>query len=784
MQCNTSGYKVYFLLSNPFENLPDSIHCNFCPELSFTFISAKSTLRKLSGVIECHYTYPMCHYSVLAAYLLNLIRTLFYIAVSLPSVFTRTVKSNMTTFSPWNRESDDEDDLLCEYDSTWEDETDCDFEAESSQRNTRHTWRRNLRAAMDMQTYRRGYPDNRKSPSDMDQEEPMANLQFYRNEIPSLPENVYISQFHMDWKGDYARLEWVHSYIQWLFPLQESGMNYLANVLTKKEIEEFCEDEEAQKRLVISYELMLDFYGIRLVDKSSGKVERSEKWEERFENLNRNTHNSLRITRILKCLGELGFKHYQEPLVKFFLDETLIKNQLPHLKQSVMDYFLFSVRDKKKRKNLIEHAFRYYKPKDKFVWCPKKIQRRLLKAQKTLDNQDLEMGSPLDESGSDWENETNLTQDNPDTSKAFQSLQSSVDPLLNLNDQDRGKGDLFSESGSNQENKTDLDEDSPDNFRCQGSSVDPPLERSVEQSPPVNRKIDQPRFPDSVTPNAQEEETGAKTGCSRVPAETQSNNQDIEINGKIDDTPAAEQESALEMQIKKEVVGMAKNPSDNCPEEIHEPAGKKDGLSDRCNPAQNGGGTGKIDPQLSMISESPTDVGGVEESLNCLGADTESKTLLSERTECHEMTGTAENSNRPKGVIEIPQPWAKGVQISKAEGGEVERSEPKGGVEDAVSLDGTLELHRSEDAAPVNHPPEGDVSESPKPDTGADMVQRPEGAVEDDAGDVLSNPDETGDDAMICVDSPPTPGGDKEADGDPMEIDSAQNPSAETEMEQ
>lgn len=90
-------------------------------------------------------------------------------------------------------------------------------------------------------------------------------------------------------------------------------------------------------------------------------------------------HNNLRITRILKSLGELGFEHYQAPLVRFFLEETLVRKNLSTVKRSVLDYFVFAVRDKKARRTLIKYAFQHYEPKDKFVWCPRKIQKRLKK---------------------------------------------------------------------------------------------------------------------------------------------------------------------------------------------------------------------------------------------------------------------------------------------------------------------------------------------------------------------------------------------------------------------
>ncbi|CAG04073.1 unnamed protein product, partial [Tetraodon nigroviridis] len=179
---------------------------------------------------------------------------------------------------------------------------------------------RNMRAAKDMQNYRRGYPN---LTDDECSEDKMNNLQFYLNKYPSAPDDVYIESFLKEWKNDYKRLERVHSYIQWLFPLREPGVNYMASELTKKEIEAFKNNEDAKKRLVESYELMLGFYGIRLVNKATGEVKRADNWKERFGNLERNMHNNLRITRILKSLGELGFRHYQAPLVRFFLEETL-----------------------------------------------------------------------------------------------------------------------------------------------------------------------------------------------------------------------------------------------------------------------------------------------------------------------------------------------------------------------------------------------------------------------------------------------------------------------------
>ncbi|KAM6976837.1 opioid growth factor receptor [Aplochiton taeniatus] len=233
-----------------------------------------------------------------------------------------------------------------------------------------------MRAAKDMQNYRRGYPN---LIDDECSEDKMNNLKFYLNQYPSAPDDVYIESFHKEWRTDYKRLERVHSYIQWLFPLREPGVNYMASELTKKEIEAFKQNEEAKGRLIDSYELMLGFYGIQLVSRDTGEVKRGDNCRERFANLERNMHNNLRITRILKSLGELGFERYQAPLVRFFLEETLVKKNLSSVKRSVLDYFLFAVLDKEKRQELLRFAYQHFEPKDKFVWCPRKIQKHMKK---------------------------------------------------------------------------------------------------------------------------------------------------------------------------------------------------------------------------------------------------------------------------------------------------------------------------------------------------------------------------------------------------------------------
>lgn len=71
--------------------------------------------------------------------------------------------------------------------------------------------------------------------------------------------------------------------------------------------------------------------------------------------------------------------------MRFFLEETLVKKTLSSVKRSVLDYFLFAVLDKEKRQELVRFAYLHFEPKDKFVWCPRKIQKQFRKAEKRSD---------------------------------------------------------------------------------------------------------------------------------------------------------------------------------------------------------------------------------------------------------------------------------------------------------------------------------------------------------------------------------------------------------------
>ncbi|XP_072800649.1 opioid growth factor receptor [Vicugna pacos] len=228
------------------------------------------------------------------------------------------------------------------------------------------TGSRNWRAARDTRRYRHHYPDLVEQDGNGD----MPNLSFYRNEIRFLPNGCFIEDILQNWREEYELLEDNHHYIQWLFPLREPGVNWHAKPLTVQEAEAFQNCEEVRERLVQAYELMLGFYGIQLQDRATGRVCRAQNYQKRFQNLSWHSHNNLRITRILKSLGELGLEHYKAPLARFFLEETLVRQQLPGVRQSALDYFVFTVRCRHQRRELLHFAWEHFQPRYKFVWGP------------------------------------------------------------------------------------------------------------------------------------------------------------------------------------------------------------------------------------------------------------------------------------------------------------------------------------------------------------------------------------------------------------------------------
>ncbi|KAL4225056.1 Opioid growth factor receptor-like protein 1 [Mactra antiquata] len=184
------------------------------------------------------------------------------------------------------------------------------------------------------------------------------NIRFYQNEIHSRPAVGYKIEDMLQWFGDYEKLERNHTYIHWLFPITESsGMNYQAQRLYDHEAEYIKTHEELKNRVFHSFEMMLDFYGMAIVN---GEFCRNEtNWEARYTHLNESFHNRMRITRIIRCLGEVGYEKLQTKWLSFIMKEAMVSKKLYKLGGYSIEYFIDAIKEDTDREKVYEKYFKY-----------------------------------------------------------------------------------------------------------------------------------------------------------------------------------------------------------------------------------------------------------------------------------------------------------------------------------------------------------------------------------------------------------------------------------------
>ena len=94
---------------------------------------------------------------------------------------------------------------------------------------------------------------------------------------------------------------------------------------------------------------MLDFWGVEL--RADDTLVRSSNFAARYANLNLKGHNYLRITRVIKCVGQLGLKKFQEKIVEFFAKEYK-GGQLQNCATSLTEHWIPAVSDSAARSRL------------------------------------------------------------------------------------------------------------------------------------------------------------------------------------------------------------------------------------------------------------------------------------------------------------------------------------------------------------------------------------------------------------------------------------------------
>lgn len=192
----------------------------------------------------------------------------------------------------------------------------------------------------DMAEYRVNYPGRQDDLSRSD------NLLFYSDRLLSRPDQLNVSTMLRSWRGDFDTLESRHGYIQWLFPVQSrSGANSASQELFPHEIAAMVADANVRARVRDAYAMMLEFYGFRLADNDTGRVERSADWAARFAHLDSASHNFLRISRILKSIGDLSFERFKYPLLKLLATEIYQNGQIQSARGSLREYWSESLRN-------------------------------------------------------------------------------------------------------------------------------------------------------------------------------------------------------------------------------------------------------------------------------------------------------------------------------------------------------------------------------------------------------------------------------------------------------
>lgn len=185
-----------------------------------------------------------------------------------------------------------------------------------------------------------------------------VNYDFYTNRLEVNIDGKYrnFEELLKYLDGNYEKLEVLHNYVQWLFPLMTHGMNVHSEPLNREELNLLKQSDNAKKQFLEAFKIILDFWGMKLSFDSDGGiiVIKTDKWKERVINLVNNKHNFLRITRIIKSLENFGLSEYQKPLITFLMYEVVVSKSLEEANGVSLEYWVGVVNDPKIRNILLK----------------------------------------------------------------------------------------------------------------------------------------------------------------------------------------------------------------------------------------------------------------------------------------------------------------------------------------------------------------------------------------------------------------------------------------------
>jgi hypothetical protein len=120
------------------------------------------------------------------------------------------------------------------------------------------------------------------------------------------------------------KLESVHDFIQWLFPLEvKSPVNPYAPICVKEIEDNFKTNDYLKGNLCKACSRMLAYYGLHCqpTEKSFSSQTVSVAQPEKLDNwLSPNNHNQLRLTRMLKSLRLLGLERCSNNLYQCLME--------------------------------------------------------------------------------------------------------------------------------------------------------------------------------------------------------------------------------------------------------------------------------------------------------------------------------------------------------------------------------------------------------------------------------------------------------------------------------
>ncbi|KAI5453407.1 hypothetical protein NCC49_005886 [Naganishia albida] len=210
------------------------------------------------------------------------------------------------------------------------------------------------RAPQPLQAFIDGYPHQRTSPSQN------YNFEFYTLARKCQPDHLDLHQMRSKLSGDMEECEYNHGWVQWLYPIRAQGVNPAAQPLQPHEITQILHQPNIQDSLIDSYKIWLKFLGLRLVDRHTGLLSRDDRgFAARTKNFRQNSHNLLRVSRVMQWLSEFGMERHSESFLLYLLAERKAygwsissSGRASAFADSVMRYYMWCFRDTSKREKV------------------------------------------------------------------------------------------------------------------------------------------------------------------------------------------------------------------------------------------------------------------------------------------------------------------------------------------------------------------------------------------------------------------------------------------------